>query len=146
MLAEVMKFVKGNTTDNNDAIGSLVDQPRSYLLEDFGEISYGPPYYRVRVNGKFSWNLIVGEPRLEIHEKDTVILQKWYTVYAEDGPLTALVALNWNTGRKKVITRKIHGWWTPHIYRDGKIHAEAEYWVSKHGKNEKIVEDVVIDF
>ncbi|MCP5052872.1 MAG: hypothetical protein GY940_37230 [bacterium] len=148
MLSQTFRFFKHHIArDTRPGAGSLEDIPRPYLFEDHGQISYGPPYYRIKLNGKYIRFLVVGEPRLEIPEKSTVILQKWHTIYEEDGPLTSLLALNWQTGRKKVLTHKVNGWWTPHFYRDSQINADVEYWVTKKdGEMEKITEETLIDF
>lgn len=63
-------------------------------LEYDGEIRFGPPYFRLHVNGRLAPSRTFGDVALWSSDSQRVAVQEWLTRRENEGPKTRLVVLD----------------------------------------------------
>lgn len=110
-------------------IGAYKSQDKKHGIDLIfeGEIRFGPPYYKIKLNGKLIENKIFGF-EFKWHPNSTFLaLQEWLTTDHQKGPITALTLIDLESVKLARISRANKGFIRPIIFYNDIIIFEKEF-------------------
>jgi hypothetical protein len=92
-----------------------------------GEIRFGPPYYSLLVDDYSFDQRIFGSEHLWSLSSNLLAVQEWLTIDYSEGPITALVLLDFDLGREASVARATKGFVVPEAFESSMLVYRKEY-------------------
>src|SRR4051794_7500365 len=92
-----------------------------------GEIRFGPPYYGLSVDDYSFGQRIFGSAHLWSPSSNLLAIQEWLTIDYSEGPITALVLLDFELRREASVAQATKGFIVPEAFEGFMIVYRKEY-------------------
>lgn len=104
--------------------------PNNYniaLLDNIGEIRFGPPYYSMIFNDICFEGRIFGDDYLWSQDSKYFAIQEWKTIDYNKGPQTQLIILDVDNKKECIVSTANKGFIVPKAFESGKIIYTKKY-------------------
>lgn len=114
------------------------DKKNSFEFIYEGEIRFGPPFYKIKLNGQFLENKLFGfEFKWDSNSK-YLALQEWETIDYKKGPITNLFLINLENLQFSRLFQTTKGFVYPSKFENDYLIAERQYLQSGKIEREKL--------
>lgn len=107
---------------------SSPDGRHELVLENVGEVRFGPPYFSASIGGRQLGSRLFGDAVKWSDDSQLVAVQEWLSLEYSAGPKTKLVLINAATLTEADIVVVDGGFVRGVGFHDGKIASTAEYF------------------